>query len=276
MTYSAGQLRLVQIDETATATTVAHELNTLGAGQLAEANGNLALLRNEEALEIWSTASVPSGFRRIGEGSAGGGQQGPYPVGLLHDGRVGVRGSTTGIATLKPTAAGAVYDFDSPVVGPSEWTPSVAFTDEGAVITHPAGAYSSTRIPRTESCTRRSPWCSGGRRRLRPGVFAGAHQVLLLEAARHRDLEHVERRDSAHLSWPRDGATDHPNSGRFRARVRGRRQLHPRVGSRRGRLVDGQPDCLPEQLDCGGGAAMMLTDGFGMAGSTGWSWHPKA
>ncbi|HZI78749.1 MAG TPA: P-loop NTPase fold protein [Vicinamibacterales bacterium] len=139
VTYAGGGVRLVQIDETGTASTLARESKALGAGQLTEANGNLALLRNEEAFEIWSTANV-SVFRRIGEGSAGGGQHGGYPVGLLHDGRVASAAATSGLATLKPTVTGAVYDFDSPVVGPITWTPSVALTEEGAVLTHPAGA----------------------------------------------------------------------------------------------------------------------------------------
>ena len=137
VTFGGGHVRLVRIDDGGQGTTLASKKSSLTLGQFVESNGNLVLLRNDESFEVWARSSTS--LQRLGEGAAGSAQS-PYPVGLLHDGRVACGGLSSGLAVLKPTPSGSIYDFDGPVVGSIGWEPSVAIVKERAVLTHPGGA----------------------------------------------------------------------------------------------------------------------------------------
>ena len=70
VTFGAGQVRLVRIDDTGTAETLNVGSSALPVAQLVESTGHLVLLRNDAAFEIWSTA--PDKIVRVGEGGTGG------------------------------------------------------------------------------------------------------------------------------------------------------------------------------------------------------------
>ena len=137
-TLGRGELRLVRVEATGAGVTLATASSRLSGAHLVDPNSDLVLVRNDEAFEVWSTAG--DALRLIGEGSMPRAQDGGgAPVNLLHDGRVacGVPGS--GVQLQKPTTDG-LYAFDGHIVEGATWSPALAVTGGGTVMTHPGGA----------------------------------------------------------------------------------------------------------------------------------------